>query len=408
MRERLLAAFVGLTLLTVMLYGVPRALVRADRVEEEAQRDLDRSAQVVAAVLDAGLPPAGLPLSFLEPGDQVVLRTGGRTDVLTGGELLGTGDGTLRATQELDGGGTLEVLRPRATVRQDVVQAVLPIVLTGLVALAVAVLAAVLLSARLARPFRLLAASASSLGSGAGSVDLPPMRVREAERIAGALRTSGARVAATLRREREFARNASHQLRTPLTAVRLRVEDLTLWPETPAAVRDELTEVLSEVDRLTETVASLLAFSRDERMTAWEEARPDELARAAGTRWEPLARAAGRAVHLEAGSDHPVPLPRVAVDQVLDVLVDNALKHGEGTVVVGSSIGAEQVRFVVRDEGSPGDGTDVFRRQRGSAAGGEGIGLSLCADLATALGGRLELVDRSPTTFELRLPVAGR
>jgi signal transduction histidine kinase len=411
-RERLLAAFVGLTLLTVLLYGVPRALTRADAVRNEARADVHRSALIVAEAVElrrqADLPLTGLSLAYLDAQDQVEYRLDGSLLVLRGADRPDRTD-DITATAPADG-GTVEVRRPRSEVSRDVSRALTPIILTGGVSLAVAVAAAFLLAARLARPFQELAASAASLGAGGFGTDLRPQRVREAEAIAAALRASTAQVQSMLQRERDFARNASHQLRTPLTGMRLRVEDLTLWPETPPAVAQELQEVLSEVDRLSDTVTVLLAFAREEQLGAVQEVSLAQVASAAVQRWQALAGERGRHVVLGRAALDPAALPRIVVDQVLDVLLDNALRHGEGTVTVEVQTEAGRARFLVRDEGAavvPSHA--VFRRRptgtEGVFGGGEGIGLALCAELATAVGGRLTLLDRSPTTFGLEVPV---
>jgi signal transduction histidine kinase len=410
-RERLLAAFVGLTLLTVMLYGVPRAVVRAEIVNDQARQDVTRTAQMVSELVEtrlaAGLPPGDVRLDFLRDRDQVVHRTDGGAQVLAG---AADGQGGATASAPVADGGMIEVRRPGDVVREDVVVALRPILLTGLLALVVAVVAAVLLSVRLARPFQLLASRATALGRGEFDVHLPPQPVREAEDIAAALRTSSARVSSMLQRERDFARNASHQLRTPLTGVRLRVEDVAAWPETPDTVRAELGHVLGEVDRLSDTVTALLAYAREERMGDWDDVPLGEVVEAAQQRWGQLAAAQGRRLDVDADTT-VVPVPRVAVDQVLDVLVDNALKHGRGTVSVGAAHDERAVRFTVRDEGTapPGAAGMAVPRRRSTdpvPSDGEGIGLVLCADLATVLGGRLALVQHHPTTFELVLPLA--
>ena len=412
MRARLLAAFVGLTLLTVLVYGVPRAYVRAGGVQDEAQRDVTRTAAVVAEVVaarrTAGLDPAA-GLAVLDPQDEVLLADADGTERVIAGPDLGAVERAeaVTATAPVPGGGSVTVVRPRAVVREDVVRALQPIVLLGAASLCVAVLLGLVLSRRMVRPFALLADRAADVGRG-GSLDLPRQRVREAEAIASALRASSARISGVLARERAFARNASHQLRTPLTGIRLRVEDLSLWPETPAPVRAELEEVLGEVDRLTATVTALLAFSRDEALTDAEDVRPVDLLSAAAGRWRALASAAGRDVLVEEAGPDPVPVPRNAVDQVLDVLVDNALRHGRGTVRLRAATAEGRLRLCVADEGEvpAGGERELFTRRSGGRGAGEGIGLSLCAQLATALGGGLRLAERSPTTFELTVPLA--
>lgn len=406
MRERLLAAFLSLTLLTVLLYGVPRAYVRADVVNQEAQREVSRSAQVVAVLVEARSGD-GQVARVVAPTDSVVLRRGSDVRLLSGPALSTLGEDATLGTAQLSGGGAVEVRRPQAVVRQDVVRALRPIVLIGLVALAVAALAGVLLAGRLARPFSRLAEHAAALGAGEFTRELPTQRVQEAERIAAALRDSGRRLQDLITREREFARNASHQLRTPLTGMRLRIEDVSLWPETAPVVREELEQVLEEVDRLSDTVTELLAFARRSRSGSWESVEPAVLIDRTLDRWRPLAAELDRSVRAGEVVAGAVSLPRNAVEQVLDVLVDNALKHGRGGVTVGVQADAGSVRFCVSDEGSvpPGRSEAGLLARSGSSAAGEGIGLALCDDLARSLGGRLRLLETAPTTFELLLPV---
>ncbi|MFC3689466.1 sensor histidine kinase [Aquipuribacter hungaricus] len=418
MRERLLAAFVLLTLLTVTLYGVPRALVRAGVVTQQAQQEVDRdagyAAGVVTARLEAGLPVTVPDLSVvtddLDPEDQLLyLPQGADPVVLSGPSVAAEGRrDALTARVELPGGGAVEARRAVATVRQDVVRELQPIVLTGAASLVVAVLTAVVLSRRLARPFQELAAQATVLGGDAGAVELPPQPVREAEAIAAALRASSSRLTAILRRERQFARNASHQLRTPLTGIRLRVEDLSAWPETHATVREELDAVLAEVDRLDDTVTALLSFAREEGLGQTDPVQLRRVVFSVVQRWAVVAASSGRTVTADVPADASVHLPTSAVDQVLDVLVHNALVHGRGAVVLSGAHDGACVDLVVRDEGTLDlDDELVFARRRsGSAAAGEGIGLALAAEFAQVLGGRLEVLDRAPTTFRLRLPSA--
>lgn len=410
MRERLLGAFLGLTLLTVLIFGVPRAFTRAEGVRADARADVQQSAQVAAEVIalrrQARLPIGDGPMSYLESQDRVELVLDGRRYVW-GSRLSPDRADDLTATAALDG-GTVVVRRPRSAISQDVVRAITPIVVSGAVALAVAVAAAFLLASRLARPFRQLAASAAVLGSTRLELELPPQRVREAELIAAALRTSSATTRSMLRRERDFARNASHQLRTPLTAMRLRVEDLSLSPDASPVVAQELQEVLGEVDRLSDTVTALLAFARDEQVGSRHEVEVGRVAADAAQRWGGLASQHGRHVVVGQLAHDRFTLARVVVDQVLDVLLDNALRHGAGTVtvevLVEQSGDGRRARFLVRDEGLALAPSDIdFRRRPTSSDDGEGIGLALCAELAVAAGGRLSLVGTQPTAFALDL-----
>jgi signal transduction histidine kinase len=269
-------------------------------------------------------------------------------------------------------------------------------------ALIAAIVAAFLLSGRLVRPFRRLAVAAAG-----GALDLPPQRVREVEAIAAALRSSQVHQEALLKSERDFARNVSHQLRTPLTGMRLSVEGLLL-DDHDERTREDLESVLREIDRLSDTVTALLAFARRGDLGTSRQVTVSEVLAGAVQRWSRLAEEEGRSLVFQPPSqDRLAQVPVVVVDQVLDVLVHNALTHGSGTVRLSGELTGSSIVLRVSDDGVLGDVPDSQLLGRsGSTATGEGIGLALSASLAHVTGGGLRVVGREPTCFELRLPLS--
>jgi signal transduction histidine kinase len=405
MRDRLLAAFLALTALTALLYAVPRSVIRVGVVHDQAQREVLVSARVGAEVVDArlraGLPLTGGGFARVDAHDSLVYVTSRGAQLLDGPSPARS---AVVASAPVPSGGVVEVSRPRGTVQAEVVRQIRGIVATGLLALLVAAAGALLLSRRLSQPFQQLAADAERLGrDGDLEGGLPPYRVKEAEAIATALRASSARLAAAIRQEREFARNVAHQLRTPLTGMRLTIEELGLSTALSDAERTELDGLLREIDRLADTVTVLLSFSRRQHLGETSDVELAPALAEAARRWRPHATAQGRAVVAEAVPEGaPVALPPGVLDQVLDVLVHNALRHGQGTVRL--SVAGDTV--TVADEGTLLVGVpdvEVFQR-RESAGEGEGLGLALCAQLAAVVGGRLTLLERVPTTFGFRLP----
>lgn len=212
------------------------------------------------------------------------------------------------------------------------------------------------------------------------------------------------RLAETLRRERQFASNVSHQLRTPLTALQLRIEDVSRWPGLAAEVRDELVASLADVGRLSNIVTGLLTFSRLGSFGPGDPVELSELARAAAEKWRSLAMKHGRRLRL--GTIEPVMVfvPRDGVYQVLDVLIENAILHGEGEITI-EALDGDQLRVRVGDEGegiAPADRERIFARHfRGNHSSGEGIGLSLARELAQSMGARLEVAATPTTAFDL-------
>lgn len=406
MRRKLAAALVGVAIGALLLYVVPRAFMTASLVRQHEQRLLDRTADLVAADIDArireGTAVTAVSLAEL-PGDgerMVVELPDGRVVEL--GDLE-VGDRVIEEERPLAGGGTLTYQRSTQLIEDQLSSAAVEtLVISGAVIVFTFVLAFVL-AHRLARYFDELTAYAAQVTT---PKDPPPqMGVAEADRLADALYRSRVRIEELLQRERQFSSNASHQLRTPLAALRLRLEDLTMWPEVPAEARQELEASLSEVDRLAGTVTGLLDFSRSGGIGTWAEVDLWAVAGEAVDRWEATFEQKDRTIELRGDDDRArVATSERAVQQVLDVLLENALVHGRGAVVVDVAHRGDRVVLQVADEGrmdGPGDAKVFDRAHRSSTSSGSGIGLSLARSIAESVGARLGLARREPTTFEL-------
>jgi signal transduction histidine kinase len=410
MRERLLAAFVGLALLTTLLYGVPRAFIVADQTRASETRSLERQADAVVASVDTtdrlGIEPDLVSLTAGLAGDEGLRYHPAAGQEVAAGVPFAPGD--LTAVRTSRAGGTLEVWRERGAVDRRVATAIVPILVVGLGVLAVGVVLAWVLSRRFARPLQQLATAAEELGEGRFDLEVPEQDIREAAAIARALRTSAARIARQLRQEQEFSSSASHQLRTPLTGLRLRLEGLLDEPDLRGDAQRELRAAIAEVDRLTATVADLLQMARTSTVDAGPPVRLDELVLEVADRWASAAADEGRTVAVVASDPVAVAASSSVLAQVLDVLVDNALCHGTGDVAISVAAEDRPVRVRVQD-GGPGIAPDlasrIFERhvsRPGST--GEGIGLALARQLVEAVGGRLRLAPGAPTTFDVLLP----
>lgn len=413
MRRRLLAALAGLAIGTLLLYAVPRAFVLSDMVREQERRKLERTADLLEEVLDyrlvAGLRIDASTTNFLVGPDEelVITRSDGTRFAVGSVELEQLDAVTTRRT--LQDGTQVTVRLSGASVDRRVSDMLLNIVLIGSAAMAVAIVLARSLSRRLSEPFTELAAHADRFGLTDGG-EAPRSGLPEADRLADALDRSRVRIAELLRAEREFSSNASHQLRTPLSALRLRVEDLAHWPETAPVVREELDAALVEIDRLAGTVTDLLELARSGGIGGWTEIELGDVVDRAVTRWRPQFAADGRRVAIPRVSHRPtVTASERSIDLVLDVLLENALAHGRGSVDVTVQDLETHVAVRVADEGTmdPAIGRGAFDRSvRSSASNGSGIGLALARSIAESSGARLQLVSRDPTVFELDLPCA--
>jgi signal transduction histidine kinase len=207
------------------------------------------------------------------------------------------------------------------------------------------------------------------------------------------------RVAAA--RQRAFLSSASHELNTPLTALRLRLEDLTLWPEVGHDAAAELQQSIADVDRMSTAITSLVETARMD-LLGWDE--QVELAAIVGhaaQRWQPIVEGVGRSLDVQVGGAGRVHAPSAVLHQIIDVLLGNAVQHGDGRIQMVVTADANHAGVRVRDEGpgvAPQIAAGLFQGRTGKRS------LSLAAELARTVGGHLLLLPGAPTTFDLLLP----
>ena len=406
MRSRLMVLLVGATIAVTALYGVPRAYFLADLVQEQQEHETWGLARVLAAALsvqeDNGIPITASYLADAISEDDLVRYDPPDGAPIAAGDI-DSSDSDITATEEVAGGGRLTLVRSGAVVERRVSDAIMPLVLLGLGLVAASAVAAVVVSRRLSRPFQDLAQAATALGEGRFDLHVPHSSVPEAEAIGTALRKSSTQLEHLVHREREFAVNASHQLLSPITALNLQLEDLKTWPETPPAVVEELDESLLTLDHLTDAVRRLLEEDRSTRRTHMLEVDLVALTDHVVRRWRPVAAAQGREVHLEAPGAIAAHVSPDEFTQVLDVLLDNACRHGRGRIVVDLAESDTHVRVGVADDGELRSESDVIHG-RAPDGGGTRSGLATAAELAEAQGGFLRRDDTTRTRFLLMLP----
>ncbi|MFD7559321.1 MULTISPECIES: ATP-binding protein [unclassified Streptomyces] len=406
MRRRLINSTLAVVLVVIAVFGVSLVIVETrtitnsaqDRIESEALRLLNI---VEANALEKKPVDAEALGEQLDVGDHARISVPGSPTVEVGDRIP---DKVVRGTARGEQGETVVVEASRSTVTKEVGRTLAVVGAVALLAVVAAVLLAVRQANRLTSPLTDLAETAERLGSGDPRPRHKRYGVPELDRVADVLDSSAERIGRMLTAERRLAADASHQLRTPLTALSMRLEEITVTDDLET-VREEASIALTQVERLTDVVQRLLTNSRDPRTGSAVPFDLDEVVKQQVEEWRPAYRSAGRAI-VRSGKQgvRAVGTPG-AVAQVLATLVENALMHGGGTVALRTRVIGNQAVLEVTDEGPgvpPDLGNRIFERTI-SGRNSTGIGLAVARDLAEADGGRLELLQAQPAVFALFL-----
>ena len=265
------------------------------------------------------------------------------------------------------------------------------------------------MSRRLAEPMTRLAEAAEQFGEGTTKVDPIRSDIPEIDRVSAVLTRSAQQVTRSLASEREFASDASHQLRTPLTALLMRLEEISVSDDVEV-VHEEAEIAMEQVERLTRVVDDLLMRSRRSNDAPRPEVSLDTVIAALQREWQPAFEQARRSVRVHGERGLYVKSTPVALSQVLSTLLENSLVHGRGTVEMQARRSGPSVVVEVSDQGEGISATmapHIFERSVSSGRGNStGLGLALARDLAESNGGRLDLVSAQPVKFALFLSEA--
>lgn len=400
MRRRILLAILSVTTIAVILFGVPLALVIRRFVDEDATLRVERQAVLASRTVPDDFATNDDPVELPEIADGISLGLYDTTGRLMSGVGPPHADATTtralgNRVADTDASGLRVVAVPVAADEQ-VVGAIRAqqstsasdarsrriVVLLGLLAAGVIAVGAAIgyvVASRLARPVRRLRDGAVQLGDGDFTIDIPRSSVPELDQAAQAMTNTARRLGELVTRERSFSADASHQLRTPIAGLRAAIETELEFPRPDHT--EVLHEALGDIDRLERTISELLAIAR----TSSGAVGPTSLAELlteAGAEWRGQLAANGRPLTIVDPYDCPlVHGNRAILRQALDVLVDNALKHGAGEVLIDHHTESETLTISISDEG-PGftdSPTDDLH----------GLGLPLARRLVASMPGRL-------------------
>ena len=442
MTKRLLLSYLTITLIVLLLLEIPLGLFYSQREQERLEADVEHDANVIATLyeddLEAGLPldptaadiyadrtgarvvvvdndgisqvdtAADVPRDFSTRPEMAAALDGERTAGTRSSETLGT-DLLFVAVPVASGGtvhGALRVTLDTSDVSARIRSFWFALVgVAAVVLLAVAVIGWVI-ARSVTRPLRELTDTASRFASGdltvTPSVVAGPPEIRALD---DTMTTMALQLDGLLSSQRAFVADASHQLRTPLTALRLRLENLQSHlaaDDHPAGIDEEVERAIDETGRLTELVANLLQLARadDQPATATEDLR--SLAHDRVDTWTAVAEERGVTLVGPGGDGAAVIVRTVpgAIEQILDNVLDNALLVSPrgATVSVVLDVSAVSATVSIVDHGpglSDDDKRDAMRRfWRGDTSRpGTGLGLAIVDALATASGGSATLSD---------------
>jgi signal transduction histidine kinase len=438
MARRLLITYQTVTALTLAVVLVPLGRIFADREHDRLTFDIERDAQAVASLvedsLEAGVTPeiattldgyadtggrivvvdrrgisvadsddpAAPPRDFSTRPEVSAALDGQRTTGTRPSETLATG--LVYVAIPVASGGTIHgavrVTYPTSTLDARVRSTWLRLGALSAVVLAIVAAVGMAFARGVTRPVRRLQEAAGRLAAGDLAVrvdagDGPP----ELQGLAATFNSTAGQLGQLIEAQHRFVADASHQLRTPLTALRLRLE--TLAPLVDDSARPKVEAAISETNRLARLVHSLLVLARSDASTAVTE--PVDLAAAVHERaeaWRPVASDQGVRLVQDCPAEISVQGVPGAIEQVLDNLISNALEVSPEATTVTVRVSTEDgvAELHVTDEG-PGMSPEArdraferFWRPAGGPGGeGFGLGLAIVAQLAHHCGGTARL-----------------
>ena len=451
-----LAAFAYVLVLMLIALEVPLALNLSKRVDAEIKAEAANQAQLVAAsaagqltrreelapLVRTAAPAVGGRVIVVDARGRLLadsegsgrsaasyatrpeIRAALRGDVSQGTRFSASLDQELlfTAVPVVEGGrttGAVRVTQAVDAVRSEVRRDTLALIGLGVGALALGLVVAWLLAGYLSRPLRGLTAAARRVEAGDLDARAEEAGAREHREVAHAFNDMTERLGRSMAAQRDFVANAAHQLRTPLTGLRLRLEAAGLKADDPALRRD-LEAGERETERLARTVTDLLTLAREGQRPA--AVAPLDLrgaAEAAVERWVSVADEHDCELELRDRSGGArVDASGEDVAVILDNLVENAIEHTEPgtTVTIELRAGAGAGTVLVADAGpglEPGEEERVFDRffrgrSRAERPSGSGLGLTIVRVLARRWGGEATIANRpgGGARAEVRLPLA--
>ncbi|MGP4021108.1 ATP-binding protein [Saccharopolyspora sp. 5N708] len=407
MRRRILQATLLAVAVTAVALGLPLGFSALKLVQDLTTGDLSTRAQQIATLLDEQIASQrAIDLNAarlaVPGGARLIVRIQAH-DYVYGPD---PGEKPLVESVPMVQSGTVTIAAPSGPVRTQQLQVAALVLMLVVFSAGTGMIVATVTARRLADPLRHVAARAARLGAGDFRADPQRHQVPELDRVADALDASGAALSQLVQRERDLVGDVSHQLRSRLTALHLRLEALATVDD--PEVTEEANAALEQAERLSGVLDDLLAAATAARARDAEPLDVSSLLTDVAAEWREPLKAESRALRLKVSDGLLARATPARLRETIGVLLDNALRHGEGTVTLAARGGSGTVVVEVSDSG-PGvpDALVPYVFERGfSGRGSTGVGLALARALVEADGGRLELSQARPALFEVFLPIA--
>lgn len=409
-----MGAFVYIRVGGALLSSVDQTLrsQSADAVAHARRGDRGAADRDVAGgtTLEQLLDGRGRVESSRPTGLAPLLTPAAAAQVAAGGTILRSialprpqGDWRLLAVRSPATGGVVVVARSLEPREESLHRLLRELFLAGPLALLLASLAGYGLAAAALRPVEAMRRRAAAVtATSPGRLPVPPSR-DEVARLATTLNEMLARLEASIEHERRFVADASHELRTPLALLRAELEIALRRPRPAAELESALRSAAEEAERLTRLAEDLLLIARAD--TSPLPLRParvaaGDLLAGAAARFSRRGADQHRVIRVEE-TDAMLDADPQRVEQALDNLVDNALAHGAGAVVLSARLRGGVVELHVADDG-PGFPDEFLprafdrfsRADEARGRGGTGLGLSIVELIAAAHGGTAGAANR--------------
>ena len=450
MKKRLLVAMVGLVGVVLVAHDVPLALhlsqIERDRLTTAIERDAftiggkitptltledPERRSAIDAVLDEYLQTKSGTIVVVDSNGYLLSSTDlsvtpgtdyvGRPEIATA--LLGDPSSGTRLSNTLGGDlvyvavpvlsgaevlGAVRITFPKSVLDQSVRDQLQGLLLAASVSIAMAIVVALVFARTVSKPLDKLRVTTDILASGDLTATALEEGPGETRQLARSFNAMARRLGGLMDRQRSFAGDASHQLRTPLTALRLRLEQAgELIASSPEQAQIHIDEALNETDRLTQLTEQLLRLARAEGAVLEKEIIDvSEIVRDRAQEWQYLADEHEVEIIVQGPDSLMINTNQLAVREIIDNYMDNALEVAPPKSQINLTVLTlvDSVEIVVSDSGR---GMSLQQRERAfdrfwradadsNRRTGSGLGLAIVAQLAQASGLRVELRE-SPT-----------